>query len=207
MKLSHAKFLILGLFGLLPLVASSSAETVIATAKFDSEGIATWQVVRDGHNRDPEYNFMTDPENPLVGVMEYTFQTNDDGRPIEGAREIKSTEFLREVNLPAGTEAFLRVNMRSSKKGRQVSFVIVDSSGQTFLTVPKRVPAVAADVLFSLNKFTNKSDGAEIVWPVRSIALQSIWWGGPAPDPPERLWIEKMELVKGDSTPHTTEPQ
>jgi len=201
MLLSHAKSLVLGLLGLVLFGASSNAETVLATAKFDSDGLAAWQLVRDDRNRDPEYNLKTDPENPKVGVMEYTFQLNDDGRPIEGAREIKSTQFLREVDLTAGTDAFLRANMRCSKDGRQVRFVIVDSTGQTFLTEPQRVSTADTDLLFSLNKFSGKSGGAgsdEIAWPARSIALQSVWWGGPALDPPERLWIEKIELVKGE---------
>jgi len=197
----HAKSLVLGLLGLLLFVAPSHAEVVLATAKFDSDGIATWPAVRDDRNRDPEYHFITDPEKPAAGVMAYTFQLNDDGRPIEGAREIKSTEFLRELDLPAGAEVFLRANLRCSKDGRQVRFVIVDSTGQTFLTEPQRVPVAGTDLLFSLNKFSGKSGGAgsdQIAWPVRSLAFQSVWWGGPASDPPERLWIEKIELVKAE---------
>ena len=212
MPLSHAISLapILGLFGLLLLVPSSHGEEVLATAKFDSDGIATWQVVRDDRNRDAEFNFTLDPENPAVGVMNYTFQLGDDGSPIEGAREIKNLQFLKEVNLTAGSEAFLRANLRCSKEGRQVRFVILDATGQMFVTEPQRVPTVAADLLFSLNKFSSKSGGAggeQIAWPVRSIAFQSVWWGGPATEPPERLWIEKIELVKGNSTLNTTKPQ
>jgi len=201
MPLSHAKSLVLGLLGLVLFGASSNAETVLATAKFDADGIATWPAVRDDRNRDPEYHFITDPEKPAAGVMAYTFKINDDGKPIEGAREIKSTEFLRDVDIPAGTEVFLRANMRGSKDGRQVRFVIVDSTGQTFLTEPQRVTTVETDMLFSLNKFSGKSGGAgsdEIAWPLRSLAFQSVWWGGPALDSPENRWIEKIELVKGE---------
>ena len=198
MLLFHTKSLVLGLFCLLHFGASTFAEKVLATAKFDSDGIAAWQLTRDDRNRDPDFNFVTDPENPTAGVMEYTFQLDGGDKPIEGAREIKSSQFLQDIEVPVGVEIFLRVPMRCSKDGRQVRFAIVDSTGQSFLTEPQRVPVVGAEMLFSLNKFSSKWGGAgseNIAWPVRSLTLQSVWWGGPAPESPESLWIEKIELV------------
>ena len=130
-------------------------------------------------------------------LLSYTFA--DTGDAAGGVRELYSQTFMRKIIPEVDRSAIVRVRVKGSQVGRSIRVNYKDASEESFYTPAAKLTGDWQVLEFDLSKPAKHWGGDDkgvVDWPLRFITISAVNWGGKSKEPPEKLWLDEVEVVQ-----------
>jgi len=198
----------ISLICLVGLTASSFAQTTQPEANTDvslakqtfDDGQGDWIVSTGTKTRDASATASPVEEPGANGkalLLSYAFTGT--GNTAGGLRELYSLTFMRKIVPEADRPVIVRLRVKGSQAGRSIRVNYKDTSEESFSSPSAKLTGDWQVLEFDLSKPAKHWGGDDkgvVDWPLRFITISAVNWGGKSKEPPEKLWLDEVEVVQ-----------